>query len=71
MQSGIIFGYIGLIEGMIQRIREELGSQAKIVATGGYAHLVAQEIPIIEIVNPDLVLTGLRLIYEMNREGNA
>jgi len=71
MQSGIIFGYIGLIEGMVQRIEKELGEKSKVVATGGYAHVVAQEIPIIEIVNPDLVLTGLRLIYEMNREGNA
>ncbi|PIX26940.1 MAG: pantothenate kinase, partial [Chloroflexi bacterium CG_4_8_14_3_um_filter_45_15] len=50
---------------------KELGEKSKVVATGGYAHVVAQEIPIIEIVNPDLVLTGLRLIYEMNREGNA
>jgi type III pantothenate kinase len=68
MQSGIIFGYVGLIEGMIRRIDQELGSKAKVVATGGQAYFLAQEIPAIEIVNPDLTLIGLRLIYEMNKE---
>jgi len=68
MQSGIIFGYIGLIEGMIQRIEQELGSKARVVATGGQAHLVAEGIPAIDVVNPDLTLIGLRLIYEMNKE---
>jgi type III pantothenate kinase len=68
MQSGIIFGYVGLIEGMIQRIEQELGTKAKVVATGGQAYFLAQEIPAIEVVNPDLTLIGLRLIYEMNKE---
>ena len=67
MESGIIFGYTGLIEGIVQRIEEELGEKAKVVATGGYAHLIAGETSVIDIVNPDLVLMGLRLIYEMNR----
>jgi type III pantothenate kinase len=68
MQSGIIFGYVGLIEGMIRRIEQELGRKAKVIATGGQAHLLAQEIPAIEVVDPDLTLVGLRLIYEMNKE---
>jgi type III pantothenate kinase len=68
MQSGIIFGHVGLIEGMIKRIEQELGSKAKVIATGGQAYFLAQEIPAIEIVNPDLTLIGLRLIYEMNKE---
>ena len=68
MQSGIIFGHVGLIEGMIRRIEQELGSKAKVIATGGQAHFLAREIPIVEIVNPDLTLIGLRLIYEMNKE---
>ena len=68
MQSGIIFGHVGLIEGMIRRIEQELGNKAKVIATGGQAYFLAQEIPIIEIVNPDLTLIGLRLIYEMNKE---
>ncbi|MDH5364629.1 MAG: type III pantothenate kinase [Dehalococcoidia bacterium] len=67
MQSGIIFGYIGLIESMIQRIEQELGSKAKVVATGGYAYPLAKEIPAVEIINPDLPLIGLRLVYEMNK----
>jgi type III pantothenate kinase len=66
MQSGIIFGYVGLIEGMVQRIEQELGNKARVIATGGYAQLLAQETPVIEIVNPDLTLIGLRFIYEMN-----
>ena len=66
MQSGIIFGYIGLIEGMIRRIERELGSKAKVIATGGYAQSIVQNIPAIDIINPDLSLMGLRLIYEMN-----
>ncbi len=67
MQSGIVFGYAGLIEGIVARIREELGAKAKVVATGGYADLLARETPVIDVVNPDLTLVGLRLIYEMNK----
>jgi len=67
MRSGIVFGYVGLIEGIVARIQTELASKAKVVATGGYAELLAQETSIIEVVNPDLTLIGLRLIHEMNR----
>jgi len=67
MQSGIIFGYVGLIEGLVARIKEELGEEAKVVATGGYAELMAKETPVIDVVNPNLTLVGLRLIYLMNR----
>jgi len=70
MQSGIIFGYIGLIEGVVARIQqelEEIEEKAKVVATGGYAELIAKETSIIDIVNPDLTLIGLRLIYQMNK----
>jgi type III pantothenate kinase len=67
MQSGLIFGFAGLVEGLVKRIRAELGGQARVVATGGLAELVAAETDMIEIVEPDLTLIGLRLIYEMNR----
>jgi type III pantothenate kinase len=67
MQSGIIFGYVGLIEGIVARIQEELDEKAKIVATGGYSALIAKEASIIDIVNPNLTLVGLRLIYLMNK----
>ena len=67
MQSGIIFGYVGLIEGIVARIQKELGEKAKVVATGGVAKLLAKETAVIDVVNPDLTLIGLRLIYEMNK----
>jgi len=71
MQSGIMFGYNSLVEGMVQKIEKELGAKSKVVATGGYAYQIAEETPAIDVVNPDLVLIGLRLIYEMNRGNNA
>ena len=67
MQSGIVFGYVGLIEGIVTRIKKELGGKATVVATGGYGNLMAQETKIIDIVNPDITLIGLRLIYQMNK----
>ena len=62
-----VFGYVGLIEGIITRIQEELGEKATIVATGGYAELIARETALIDEINQDLTLIGLRLIYMMNR----
>lgn len=67
MQSGMMFGYVGLVENIVRRIKQELEGKAKVVATGGYAHSLSREIPVIEIVNPDLSLIGLHLIYEMNK----
>jgi len=67
MQSGLVFGYVGLVEAIIVRIQQELGEKAKVVATGGYAELIANETAVIDVVNPDLTLIGLRLIYLMNR----
>jgi type III pantothenate kinase len=67
MQSGLIFGFAGLVEGLVERMRIELGGQARVIATGGLAELVAAETDVIEVVEPDLTLIGLRLIYQMNR----
>lgn len=67
MQSGIIFGYVGLIEGIVTRIQQELGEKTRVVATGGYAELIAGETEIIDIINPNLILVGLRIIYLMNK----
>ncbi len=67
MQSGIIFGYVSLIEGMIVRIQQELGEKARVVATGGWSTLIAKETAVFDVVNPNLTLIGLRLIYLMNR----
>jgi type III pantothenate kinase len=66
MQSGIIFGYVGLVEGIVARIQRELQEKATVVATGGYAELIAKETDVIDKVNPDITLIGLRLIYQMN-----
>jgi type III pantothenate kinase len=70
IQSGVIFGYVGLIEGVVARIQQELveiGEKATVVATGGCAPLITKETSIIDIVNPDLTLVGLRLIFQMNK----
>jgi type III pantothenate kinase len=67
MQSGLVFGYVGLVEGIVGRIQAELPTKAKIIATGGYAGLLAAETSIFDAVAPDLTLHGLRLIYYMNR----
>jgi len=67
IQSGLIFGYVGLVEGIVARIQQELGEKARVVATGGYAGLIAKETTAIDIVNPDLTMIGLRLIYLMNK----
>ncbi|UCD08312.1 MAG: type III pantothenate kinase [Dehalococcoidales bacterium] len=66
IQSGLIFGYAGLIEGVVSRIQDELGKKTMVVATGGYAELVSGETRVIDTVNPDLTLLGLKIIYEMN-----
>jgi type III pantothenate kinase len=67
MQSGIIFGYVGLVEGIVTRIQKELDAKAMVIATGGLGEMIAKETNIIDKVDPDLKLVGLRLIYEMNR----
>ena len=66
MQSGLIFGYVGLIEGIVARMKKELGGKVRVIATGGLAGVIAKETDTIEVLNPDLTLVGLRLIYELN-----
>jgi type III pantothenate kinase len=68
MQSGTIFGWAGLIDGIVERIREELGEKATVIATGGYAQLIANESKTIDKVNPELTLFGVKLIHDMNRD---
>jgi type III pantothenate kinase len=68
MQSGIIFGYAGLIDGVVTRIQKELGEKATVVATGGYAGIIAKETKVIEKVNPNLTLIGIKVIHDLNRE---
>ncbi len=63
MQSGIFWGYVGLVEGLVARIREEFGRPMRTVATGGLAGLFARHCPVIEHVDPDLTMAGLLHIY--------
>lgn len=67
IQSGILFGFVALVEGMVGRFKAEMGGRARVIATGGWAGLLARETPLIDVVDPDLTLAGLRLIHEANR----
>lgn len=67
MQAGIIFGYAGLVDGIVARMKEELSRDARVIATGGLAGLVAAETTSINEVRPELTLEGLRLLFEINR----
>ena len=67
MQSGVIFGYTGLVENLVARLQEELGEKARVIATGGYADVIARETSVIEAVNTDLTLLGLQQIHELNK----
>jgi len=67
MQSGLLFGYVSMVEGMVTRFRSELGSDMKVVATGGLAELVSKETKVINILAPWLTLDGLRILWELNR----
>lgn len=73
MQSGIMLGYVGLIEGIIARIQKELPEKAKVIATGGvagtggFSELIKNETSVIDIVNVDLTLIGIMLIHQMNK----
>ncbi len=66
MQSGVYWGYVGLIDGLIGRIKAEYGRPMTVVATGGLAHLFRPDIPAIEHVDPDLTMRGLMLIHARN-----
>ena len=64
MQSGILYGAVDAMEGMVKRIRNVIGKDARVIATGGYAKIIASQSPTVQHVEPALVLEGARLIYE-------
>ena len=71
LQSGLLLGHVGLVEGMVARFKGEMGQESRVVATGGLAEIIAHETNVFDDVNEDLTLIGLRMIYEMNQKPPA
>lgn len=68
IQSGVLYGYIGSVEKIVREMKREMACpDAKVIATGGMAHIVKKNSDVIDLINPDMTLTGLRLIYEKNQ----
>jgi type III pantothenate kinase len=67
LQSGLYYGYIGLVDGILERIFEELGHKPRVIATGGLARMVAADSRYIAEIDDMLTLDGLRILFERNR----
>lgn len=67
MESGLFYGYVGMVEGLVRRMTDELGGRAICVATGGLATVIAPETTLIDHVDPDLTLHGLRIVWQRNQ----
>jgi type III pantothenate kinase len=67
LQSGLVYGFAGQVDGIVERIREELGVEAQTVATGGLADLIAPHARTLDRVDPHLTLEGLRIVWLLNR----
>ena len=68
MQAGILYGYVGQVEGIVSRMKTESKEEPKVIATGGLSSLIASESKVIDIVDPFLTLKGLILIYHRNKD---
>jgi type III pantothenate kinase len=68
VQSGAVYGYVGLVEGLVSRFRAEMEGDPMVIATGGLAPIVVEETAVVNVVDPDLTLHGLRYLYELNAE---
>jgi len=66
MQAGLLFGYVSMVEGMVDRFRKELGTDMKVIATGGLAPVIAEETQVIDVIAPWLTLEGLRILWDLN-----
>jgi len=64
IQSGAVFGYVGLVEGLVERIRREMDGDPLVIATGGLAPIVVPQTKVVDVTDPDLTLHGLRFLYE-------
>ena len=71
MQSGLVYGYVGLVDGIVERMRAEVDFPLKVIATGGLAPLIAKDSRTIEECDEMLTLTGLRLIYEREQRRSS
>ncbi len=71
IRSGLTYGYADLVNGLIERIRSEMGAPARVIATGGLAETIAQLAKNIDVVDPLLTLKGLKIIFEKNTRGSA
>ena len=67
MEAGLFYGYVGMVEGLVRRMNDELGGNAVTVATGGLAEIISPETPLIQHVDPDLTLHGLRIVWQRNQ----
>jgi type III pantothenate kinase len=67
IEAGLFYGYLGMVEGLVRRISDELGGRAISIATGGLAPLIVPETKVFEAIEPDITLQGLRIIWERNR----
>jgi type III pantothenate kinase len=68
MRSGVFWGYVGLIEGIVGRIRREFGAPMKVLATGGLAPLFSEGTQVFDHTDPELTINGLRFLFERNPE---
>jgi type III pantothenate kinase len=71
MEAGLFYGYVGMVEGLVRRMNDELGGNAICVATGGLATLIAPETRLIDHVDVDLTLRGLRIVWERNHDSRV
>ena len=68
MQAGIVYGYVGQVEGIVKRMKAQSHKEPKVIATGGFAHLISQESNVFDVIDPFLTLKGLQLIYNRNMD---
>ena len=70
MQIGIYWGYVAMIEGLVERMKREIGKPVTVVATGGLAELFDKHTDVFDAIEPDLTIQGLSLLYDMAVRGN-